>query len=250
MVKIAFEKALDWNVGMSENEPEKPRKGWGCLQWGVVVGVVVVVCLLAVNSIPSYGPITPKANKMKAGSNGRQIVSLLMTYASENNGFYPDHGKDLSKLTSNEVFRALFQEAMVQDETIFGCPGSPMKPDKNIGSAPGFEQALMPGENHWMMVAGLRDDSPAHYPLVMENAADASWPPKWLPYPEPFFSSSGTRRSRGMAWKKREIIVVFNDASVQTVKLELKDGMLHLPESFLKPEGKEPLPEFKILDVE
>lgn len=248
-VKIAFEVGLDWNAWMSENELGKPRKRWGCLQWGVVVGAVA---MLAVKFMPrpSYGPITAKALQMKAGSNARQIVSMLMMYASDNNGMYPDHGKDLSKLTSNEVFRTLFQEILVQDESIFSCPFSKFLADKNIGSEPGFEQALMPGENHWMMVAGMRNDSPAHYPLLMESAADASWPPKWKPYSESSVSTLGSTRSRGMAWKKGEIIVIFNDASVQTVKLELKDGLLHLPDSVLKPAGKAPLPELKILNVD
>ena len=34
------------------------------------------------------------------------------------------------------------------------------------------------------------------------------------------------------------------------VKLVEKDGLLHLPDEILKPEGKEPLPNMKLLDVE
>jgi hypothetical protein len=232
---------------MIENEPEKPKKGWGCLQWGVVV---VTVFFVASFFVPSYGLVTEKALQMKGGSNARQIVGLLLAYASDHHGHYPDHGKDLSKLSSNEAFRSLVSEELVLDEMIFSCPESRFVPDKNIGVPPDYSEALQPGENHWMFVAGLSNTSTSHYPLVIEDAAYAAWPSTWLPYAKPYFSFSDQRRLPGMAWKDGKIIVAFNDASVQTVKLELRNGLLHLPESFLKPPGKEPLPDLKVLDVE
>ncbi len=247
---LAAGPAFGWNAGMSENEPEKPKKGWGCLQWGVVVALL---CLLGLYLTPSYGRITPRANQMKGSNNARQITGLLLTYAAEYGGHYPDHGKDHSKLTSNEVFRLLVQDGLVQDETIFNCPGSSFRADKIIGEAPDFKQTLLPGENHWMFTAGLGNTSPAYYPVIMENAVQPAWPPKWSSYSKTvvsFFSSSEPDRLPGAAWKDGKIIVAFNDASVLAVSLDSKDGLLQLPDSVLKPEGKTPLPELKILDVE
>ncbi len=236
---------------MSENEPEKAEKGWGCLQWIVVL---VVFVLVIYNFFPSYGQITVKANQMKGRSNARQITGLLLTYASDNSGHYPDFGKDLSKLTSNQAFHELVKEGLVQDETIFSCPGSPFTSDKDIGLAPDYAKALTPGENHWMLVAGLKNNSPAHYPVMMENAVEATWPPKWLPYPSyisrKLASIPGRKPLRGRSWENNAVIIAFNDASVQAVQMDLKDDRLHLPESTLKPEGKEPLPTLKILNIE
>lgn len=53
-----------------------------------------------------------------------------------------------------------------------------------------------------------------------------------------------------MAWKDQTVIIAYNDASVGTVKLEQKGEYLHLPADILAPEGKEPLPPMKILDIE
>lgn len=235
---------------MSENEPEKPKKGWGCLQWGVVVGVCFFVGIIW----PTFLAIQTRSHQVKASSNARQIIGLMMSYASDYEGHYPDHGKEPSKLTANAALRSLVQEELIHDETIFGSQESRFKPDGNLGQAPDYAQALEPGENHWMMVANQKNTSPTHYPILMENAADVSWPPKWLP-PAWFLSRkyaewTGPPPPRGRSWGNGTIIVGFNDASVQTVKLERKDGRMHLPDSVLKPAGKEPLPELKILDVE
>lgn len=227
------------------SEPEVPKKkGWGCLQWGVVI---VSLILLGLYFMPCYCCITVKANQMKAGSNARQIIGLLLTYAADNNGQYPNAIKNpiTHKLpqTANEAFRALVQEGLVQDETIFGCPVSRFMPDKNIGEAPAYDQALIAGENHWMMVVGMTNTSPSHYPLVMENTADATWPPRW-------FAGKSMKPVRGRTWENDDIIVGFNDASVQTVRLEKKGDYLCLPKSVLEPEGKPPLPVMKLLEIE
>lgn len=86
---------------MSENEPEKPRKGWGCLMWAVAGAAVVLFLPLL---IPVYGLTTVRAQQMKAGSNVRQMVGLLMTYAADNSGIYPDVLMEKEGLTANAVF--------------------------------------------------------------------------------------------------------------------------------------------------
>jgi hypothetical protein len=227
------------------NEPEKPKKGWGCLQWGIAVGItfVILVPFMFASALSIFNEQVVRNTQMKAASNARQIVGLMLTYASENNGHYPDHGLDPAGLTSNRAFHLLVEEGLLQDETIFGCPASLYYPDKNIGVAPAYAEALRKNENHWMLVTGLDDKSPSHYPLVLENAADTSWPPKW-------HAGMDGKLARGRAWKGNTIILAFNDASVQTVKLEQKDSLLHLPKRILEPEGHPPLPALKVLDID
>lgn len=247
---------------MRENEPEKPKRGWGWLQSSVVL---VVLGLLACFVISVGCNLWVKRDQMRAADSPRHILWLLLTYASEHNGYFPDHGKDLAKFTSNEAFRSFFKEGLlgstaadetefVSSEMIFGCPESRFNPDQQIGMPLDYAEALTPGENHWMMSAGLNNSSPAHYPLVLENSVEASWPPHWLP------SSSklswlvskirGILPPRGRSWQGDAIIIGFCDGSVRTVILEQKNNQLHLPASILKPEGKEPLPTLKILDIE
>lgn len=241
---------------MPANEPEKPKKGWGCLAWTVVL---VVGALMAFLFVPSYSLITPKALQMQASSKARHIVGLLLTYAADYNGNFPDALLKGDGLTANAVFRELVKDGLVQDETIFGCPKSGFIPDKEIGSAPDFPKALEPGENHWAYVAGLSNTSPSHFPVVMESAVDGKLPPQWLLPPEAeqsWFARQFMSEKKlfpkavpGRTWGGGTIIVARNDASVEPVKLTEKDGFMHLPESFLKPEGKEPLPPLKLLDV-
>jgi Tfp pilus assembly protein PilE len=109
MVRIAFGAALDWNAEMSENEPEKAKKGWGCVQWSVVV----VMLFMGGIVLPAYEFIAKKSNQMRAGESFRQIFHLMMTYASDHEGYFPDHDKDLSTLTANAAFRSFMQEGLL-----------------------------------------------------------------------------------------------------------------------------------------
>lgn len=242
---------------MSENEPEKPKRGWGWLQWSVAL---MALLFLAAYFMPVSKEISVKGVQMKGCSNARQIIGLLLTYASDHEGHYPDFGKDPSKLTSNEVFRDLIRamaaDVLILDETIFSCPQSPFVGDKKLGQAPDFNQALQPGENHWMMVSGLGNDSPSRTPVVLENAAEVVWPPKWLPYKEePSKSfiqrllSLGRLSSPGRSWKNKKIIICMNDASAEPISLKEKDGLMHLSESYLRAIAVPPSG-LKILDIE
>lgn len=241
---------------MSENEPEKPRKGWGCLMWAVAGAAVVLFLPLMMTS---HGRMSVRALQMKAGSNARQITALMMTYAADYNGLYTDAGLPQDSLTANAAFRELVKEGLVLDEMIFGCPYSSFIPDKDMGPAPDFPKALEPGENHWMMVAGQNNTTPGTHPLIIENATDATWPPKWLPgateipeaFRHPFLDwLPKPPQPPGRSWKGNTIMMGYNDASVIAVPLVKKDGLMHLPDSVLKPKGLPPLPNFKLLDVE
>lgn len=194
------------------------QRGFTLIELLVVITIIAIIASLAV---PTYNLITVKANQMKGGSNCRQIIGLLMTYASDNNGLYPDSVTNpvtgSTPLTSNDAFRALVQEGLVQDETIFGCPGSRFMPDKNIGIAPTFDQALIAGENHWAMTQGQSNTSSSIMPVVFENPAAAGWPPQWN-------CDAAGKPVAGRAWPGGTIIVGKNDASVETVKLMSAQG--------------------------
>lgn len=212
------------------------RKKWGL---GVWVFVVLLGFFLFSLLLPNCYVIAPKADQMKATSNCRQIIMALKAYAADHNGRYPT-GK-----TANEVFRELVREDILQDERVFGCPFSRFNPDNELGPPPDFEKAVGPGENHWMVVDGLRDDSLAYMPVVFENALEANWPPVWdgSPYEE--------IRKRGQCWQRGKIVIGYNDNSVCVEKL----GGADLRRQTVQPgpDGKsifDLVPKAVVLDIE
>ena len=191
-------------VDQQSHRSRNERKKWGL---GVWIFVVLLGLALLFLVWPTFDVVAPHAVQMKATSNCRQIIIAMKAYAADHNGSYPT-GK-----TANEVFRELVREDILQDERVFGSPLSRFIPDNDVGLAPDFAKAVGPGENHWMMLGGLREDSLAIAPVVFENALEASWPPIWdgSPY-------EGIRK-RGQTWKGGRIVVGSNDGSVGVERL-------------------------------
>jgi hypothetical protein len=182
--------------------------------------------------------IQDMAAQNHVSENGRGIILALKIWAHDNNnGKYPD-SKLGEKATANMAFRELFKSDIFQDERPFGAPRSPFIPDGEMGSAPDYAKALEPGENHWMLVAGLSTNSPGRTPLLFENALDTSWPPKWRPG---FFMP----HVRGRSWRGGKIQVYRNDNSSFLVPLKKQGDYLTLPDDVLQG-----LPPLKVLDIE
>lgn len=195
---------------------EPPKQRWGVLQWGSVTGIVL---LLGLWVVPTYCEISRMGNEAWAASYSKQILFGMKQFSKDNNGLYPDGGPSAAGLnSSNQFFRRLFQAGVFTDETVFGCPGSRFVPDGRIGAAPDCRQALEPGECHWIMLKHQGDSSPGDVPVIVENALDTNWPPRW-----DVFEQAGNRKGRARAG--RAIIVACNDGSVQVVKLQ-EDGSL------------------------
>lgn len=223
-------------VDQQSHRSGNERKKWGL---GILIFVAALVGLLISLALPTFNVIAPKANQMKATSNCRQITMAMKAYAADHHGRYPT-GK-----TANEVFRELVREDILQDERIFGSPLSRFIPDNDIGLVPDFAQAVGPGENHWMVMDGLKDNSPEYMPVVFENALQATWPPVWdgSPYEE--------TRKRGQTWKKSKIVIGYNDNSASLEKL----GGVDLRRQTVQPgpDGKsifDLVPKAVVLDIE
>lgn len=167
----------------------------------------------------------------------RGIVMCIKTWAHDHSGNHPDSNLG-EKASANMAFRELFKADAVQDELLFRGVRSPYIPDGEVGSAPDFTKALEPGENHWMLVAGLSNEPPDRTPLIFENALDTSWPPKWLPG---FFM----HHVRGRSWRGKGIVVGFNDGSTLLIPLKKQGDYLTLPDEVLQG-----LPPLKVLDIE
>jgi hypothetical protein len=195
---------------------ERPKQRWGILQWGIVIGTVALFGLWAV---PTYIDISIKGNETWGVSYCKLVILGMKQFSKDNGGLYPDGGPAAAGLTSsNQLFRRLFQAGVFTEETVFGCPGSRFVPDGRIGDVPVFPQALEPGECHWVLLKHQGEESPGSAPVIVENALDPSWPPRWDVSDE-----AGNRKGR--ARPGRHIIVGCNDGSAQVVKLQ-EDGSL------------------------
>lgn len=229
---------MSWNGAM--NDPEPPKKGWGCLQWGVA-GVLV---LLGVSYLmPTFGGTQESMNQHSTANNARQILMALQIWAKEHGGQYPSAIVPEHRRSANAVFRELFRDDILTDDRIFGAHASRFRANGVIGEPPDFLQAVQAGENHWMMVDGMTLASPGHYPLIFENALDLSWPPKWKP-------KFAGQLIRGRPWRQDKIIVGFNDGHVDVIRLKPSGDHLTLPDEVLAPKGLPPLPTLKVLDIE
>jgi hypothetical protein len=225
------------------NEPEKPKKGWGCLQWGVVVSVLLAGTLLLISIwSPHFGLIADMSNQTSTSNNARQTIMAMKIWAQENNGAYPDSGFP-ERPTANQVFRKLIQAEILEDERISGAKKSLFVPDGKIGIAPTFDEAVQPGENHWMITAGQNFNGLGEIPLIFENAITSTWPLRW-------HYSHVEEPIRGRTWTNGKVIVGFQDSRVELIQLKKKGEVMVLPERVMTPYGRTPLPALKILDIE
>ena len=184
--------------------------------------VITIIAILASLAVPAFTMVQTQGNQMKGVSNCKQIILSLKQFSKDNNSQYPD--SVANPLTgsiaqnANDAFRYMIQEQIVSDERIFGCPAG-FNPDNNIGQAPAYGSALMPGENHWSMTAGQTDTTPGNMPIVFENSATVGWPPQWN-------ADVAGQVKPGRTWPGGVIIIGRNDGSVAVEKLNGKRGMV------------------------
>jgi len=207
----------------------------------LAVVILLVLIMLLVWAEAAHQRAELAADRAQAVRNCHDIIVGLRLFSPDNQGIYPywiyDEPRKIIRtddrwgpiyashepVTSNDVFRELFKCGACErkDEVIFGCPRSPFHPDGDVGTAPLFKEALKDGENHWAMTGNLTDSSPADFPLIFENPADASATPRWD-------SDAAGLRKPGRCWADRTVVVGFNDGSVRSMKLEPGTGLRKL----------------------
>lgn len=200
-------------IGHSRRDMKGYRMAKTSLWLGYFMTLILPICAIPI--IPLFARISEMGGITQSISYCKQITISLRLYASDHDGKYPDSIAP-NVHSSNDAFRLLFKEGILETEKIFGCPNSPYKPDCNIGAPPDFLEAVKSGENHWAMTKGLSDAMDGSIPLVFENPSDASWPPKW--------NSSETKAKPGRVWTGGKIIIGFNDSSVEVLKLDSDKG--------------------------
>jgi prepilin-type N-terminal cleavage/methylation domain-containing protein len=173
--------------------------------------VITITAILASLAVPAFITMTQTQEyQMKGVNNCKQIILSLKQFSKDNGSYYPDSVQNPltggMAETANDAFRFLIQYQIVADERIFGCPAG-YWPDNNIGQAPNYNNALMPGENHWAMNSYQTDTTVGSMPLVFENPATNSWPPLWN-------ADVAGQVQPGRTWPGSQIIIGRNDGSV------------------------------------
>jgi hypothetical protein len=195
-----------------------PKEHWGCLQWGIMLLLGLLVWIFIASFLPM---VSKQGTQMRGVMNCKNIIRSLKLHAKDNGSAYPDAGPAaVSAKSANQIFHRLFIGEIItaSDERIFGCPNSMFVPDGDIGTAPDFAKALTPGECHWMLLKFQTDFSSGDMPVVVENALNATWPPQW-----DVSDPSGSKRGR--VWKGNKIIIGRNDGSVAVERLS-PDGTI------------------------
>jgi hypothetical protein len=208
---LPFHSTIELHEAMHEKLYQKRR--WGWLQ---IFVTVIAVLLFANAMLSTCNTVSPRANQSASIGNCKQIVYALSLYAAEHGGKYPDMTEP-APTTSNQAFRTLIREGVLEDDRIFGCKVSIYSPDLNIGIPPDYVEALKAGENHWAMTKGATNESQVLMPLVFENPKIPSWPPVWD-------ASTEGKPGKGRVWRGGKIIVGFNDTSVRTIKVDRATG--------------------------
>jgi len=185
--------------------------------------VITVIAILAGLAVPAFNTMAQiQEYQMKGVNNCKQIIIALKQFAKDNATQYPDSVANpltgVMAQNANDAFRFMIQEQYVTDERIFGCPAG-YNPDNNIGKAPDYGNALMPGENHWAMTGFQNDAAVGSMPLVFENPSTTSWPPLWN-------ADVAGRIEPGRTWPGGQIIIGRNDGSVAVETLAGEKGKI------------------------
>ena len=192
--------------------------GKGLAIAGMVLGAVMMIfgtAVLAGLAVPAFNGVQEKARLLQAGNNARQIIIAMKAYAGDHNGQYPD-AHESKPQTSNEAFRLLIKNGLIDDERFFGI-GQAGQTDNNIGEAPDYAEALQSGENLWAMVKGVTDSSSGSMPLIFQAPIVGQWPPAWN-------VTSEMREGAGNGYKGGKVIIGRNDGSVMPESLEQAKG--------------------------
>lgn len=198
---------------MGEAESTMPgKKGWGCAPC-LVIAVLVFVALGLV--VPVFRVTREKANEDIASNHCRQIIIAFKDYSADRGGSYP------VGTTANDAFREFLKAGIVEDERIFTAPFSPYHGDNQTGEAPDYQEALKAGENHWAMTKGLTDQDSGNAPLVFDNPAVSTWPPRWN-------AKEVDSGKPGQVRKGGKVVIGRNDGSITLEKVDSYGRLLGL----------------------
>lgn len=133
--------------------------------------VISIIAMLAAGAFGAFNKIMPGIRAKTVASTGKNIHTMMAAWSQDNDQTFPSAEQD-----SNQAFRELFKAKLMDDEKPFAIANDPWHkispsgdgkgPDNDIGVAPDFQQALMPGECAWAYVTGHDGSSDTKLPIL------------------------------------------------------------------------------------
>ena len=189
------------------------RKGLSLLEVLVIIGLVIVLCSIA---MPCFNCQGIKAFQTKALSNAKQIGFACRTFAVDHDGQYPgcaviDGTTSTAQISdySNNAFNQLFPLYLMTIQVFYQSKSAwtpTHLPDPDMGKISTANPPLPAGSNEWAYVVGLRDKSDSTFPLIANGFADLKR-----------HAYTGNQSERGGVWKGRQAIVIFRDDSAKVM---------------------------------
>lgn len=180
--------------------------------------VISIIALLAVGSVGIYPKIMLNVKSGAAMSKqAKPIYDAMATYASSHEQQFPSEAPGGGQCnTSNDAFRVLFVQDLVDDEKYFYVPGSAWhgnqkSPDGDMGQASdNFSKAIEAKENHWGYVTNLSQDrSDSRLPIIMDGGVDGG-AGRWSVDPD----------TKGGVWKGKKAVVITVGGSAKVYDLD------------------------------
>ena len=184
----------------------------------MLIFAAVITAILAVLILPAFSSFRFKGRMAGQLCSGRQIYLSLRNYAADigAGGAFPlysdrENQKGIAT-TSNEAFQVLLPRYLDDKRPFFNKSSAWC--DRRIGGA-GFETKVHSGENDWVYVRGLTENSPSRWPLI----ANAFAPPTTTYVRDP--------GKPGGVWKGANAIVVWAGGSAEIVETKpQRDGFI------------------------
>ncbi|MFT5882735.1 MAG: prepilin-type N-terminal cleavage/methylation domain-containing protein [Crocinitomicaceae bacterium] len=144
------------------------RKGFS------LVELLVVIAIIAGLAAMSYGPIMKQvkaAAKTTAINNGKQIYTALFSFASDNNGIFPNENTGDDGDTAEACFTQLLDAGKIDEEVSFWNKENSVLGVVDGTGPPDEDGILTSGENAWGYVSGLNTSSRTNIPLIFDSVA-------------------------------------------------------------------------------
>jgi prepilin-type N-terminal cleavage/methylation domain-containing protein len=185
--------------------PSMLRRGFTLIELLVVISIIAIIAALA---MPAFSSFMLKGRMADQLNNGRQIYLGLRSYAAEisHGGSFPAY-KDIDDAStlvqnSNEAFEILVPRYL-DDKRAFANKNSAWC--KTTTKNENTKDRVMPGENDWVYVRGLKDSAPSNWPILANAFA-----PGTTTYIK-------DQSKPGGVWKGANAIVVWAGGSAEQV---------------------------------
>lgn len=144
------------------------RKGFS------LVELLVVIAIIAGLAAMSYGPIMKQvkaAAKTTALNNAKQIHVALFSFASDNNGIFPNENTGEDGSTAEQCFTQLLEAGKIDEEVTFWNKENSVLGVVSGTAPPEEDGELVSGENAWGYVVGLNTSSRTNIPIIFDSVS-------------------------------------------------------------------------------